>query len=117
STDEKIQRSTQPEEKIQKTAAPEEKIQKKEEDKLQRKGNGVPVAGANVQSSIRSKTNGDAPLSASTRSFMESRFNADFSKVRIHSDPESANLSNQLSARAFTYQNHIFFSRDQYQPG
>ncbi|MDY0026568.1 MAG: DUF4157 domain-containing protein [Lentimicrobium sp.] len=117
STDEKIQRSTQPEEKIQKTAAPEEKIQKKEEDKLQRKGNGVPVAGANVQSSIRSKTNGGAPLSASTRSFMESRFNADFSKVRIHSDPESANLSNQLSARAFTYQNHIFFSRDQYQPG
>ncbi len=48
---------------------------------------------------------------------MEPRFNADFSNVRVHSDPEAARLSNQLSARAFTYQSHIFFSRDQYQPG
>ncbi|GAB1402881.1 hypothetical protein MASR1M74_00590 [Lentimicrobium sp.] len=117
SMDQKIQLSNQPKEKIQKAAAPDEKIQKKEEDKLQRKGNGVSVAGTHVQSSIRSKANGGSPLPASTRSFMESRFNADFSKVRVHSDPESANLSNQLSARAFTYQNHIFFSKNQYQPG
>jgi hypothetical protein len=48
---------------------------------------------------------------------MESRFGADFGSVRVHSDPEAARLSNQLSARAFTYQNHVFFSRDQYQPG
>ena len=48
---------------------------------------------------------------------MEPRFGADFSNVRIHNDQESAGLNNQLSARAFTYQNHIFFSRDQYQPG
>ena len=48
---------------------------------------------------------------------MEPRFNADFSNVRVHNDAESAGLSNQFSARAFTYQNHIFFSRDQYQPG
>ena len=26
-------------------------------------------------------------------------------------------MNNQLSARAFTYQNHIFFSRGQFQPG
>jgi hypothetical protein len=56
-------------------------------------------------------------MSADVRSFMEPRFNADFSNVRVHSDPESAGLSNQLSARAFTYQNHVFFSHDQYQPG
>ena len=48
---------------------------------------------------------------------MEPRFGADFSNIRIHSNTESASLSNQLSARAFTYQNHVFFSRDQYQPG
>ena len=48
---------------------------------------------------------------------MEPRFNADFSSVRIHKDSDSAALNNQLSARAFTYQNHIFFSRGQYQPG
>jgi|CXWL01.1.fsa_nt_gi hypothetical protein len=113
------------EEKLQR--APEEKLQKKEEDKiqkapaedkLQRKGgDGAPSVGASTQSAIQSKTTGGQSLSSDVRSYMEPRFNADFSNVRVHSDPESASLSNQLSARAFTYQNHVFFSRDQYQPG
>ena len=124
--EDKIQKATLPEEKvqkkeeekIQKAALPEEKVQKKEEEKLQRDGgNGSPAVAADTQSSIRGKTSGGQPLSTEARSYMEPRFNADFSNVRIHSDPESAGLSNQLSARAFTYQNHVFFSRDQYQPG
>ena len=124
--DEKIQKATPPEEKvqkkedekIQKATLPEEKVQKKEEEKLQRDGgNGSPAVAGDTQSSIKSKTSGGQPLSSEARSYMEPRFNADFSNVRIHSDPESAGLSNQLSARAFTYQNHVFFSRDQYQPG
>ena len=114
--EEKVQKKE--EEKIQKATLPEEKVQKKEEEKLQRDGgNGSPAVAADTQSSIRSKTSGGQPLSTEARSYMEPRFNADFSNVRIHSDPESAGLSNQLSARAFTYQNHVFFSRDQYQPG
>ncbi len=107
---------------------PEEKVQKKENDKLQKAqapeeklqrkgGDGVPAVSGEVQSAIRSKTAGGQPMSSDVRSYMEPRFNADFSNVRVHSDPESASLSNQLSARAFTYQNHVFFSRDQYQPG
>jgi Domain of unknown function (DUF4157) len=124
--DEKLQKRE--EEKIQKAAAPEEKVQKKDEEKLQkapaseeklqrRGGDGIPIAGANVQSAIQSKKGGGQPLSNDVRGYMEPRFNADFSRVRVHSDQESAALSNQLSARAFTYQNNIFFSRNQYQPG
>lgn len=124
----KIQKAAAPEEKIQKAPQPEEKLQKKEdeklqkapaqEEKLQRKGgDGAPAVTSNVQSAIHNKTTGGQPMSADVRSFMEPRFNADFSNVRVHSDPESAGLSNQLSARAFTYQNHVFFSHDQYQPG
>lgn len=115
------------EDKIQKAATPEEKLQKKDDDKvqkaqasddkLQRKGDGVPAVGASTQSAIQNKTTGGQPLSSGVRAYMEPRFNADFSNVRVHSDPESASLSNQLSARAFTHQNHVFFSRDQYQPG
>ncbi|MFZ2448944.1 MAG: DUF4157 domain-containing protein [Methylovulum miyakonense] len=131
-----IQKAAMPEEKVQKkedgklqrAAMPDEKIQKKDddklqkapanEDKLQRKGgDGTPAVHSNVQSAIQNKTTGGQPLSSDVRSFMEPRFNADFSKVRVHSDPESAGLSNQLSARAFTYQNHVFFSHDQFQPG
>src|SRR5665648_732153 len=124
--EEKIQKATLPEEKvqkkeeekIQKANLPEEKIQKKEEEKLQRKGgDGTSAVASDTQSAIKSKTSGGQPLSSEARSYMEPRFNADFSNVRIHNDPESARLSNQLSARAFTYQNHVFFSRDQYQPG
>jgi hypothetical protein len=122
--DDKLQKA-EPEEKIQKAednklqkAESEEKLQKQEQAELQRKASpGSPAVNANIQSSIQNKITGGQPLASETRSYMEPRFSADFSNVRIHSDPEAASLSNQLSARAFTYQNHIFFSRDQYQPG
>jgi hypothetical protein len=116
--EEKIQKAAMPEEKLQKAALPEEKVQKKEEEKLQRKGSdSTPVVNSNVQSAIRDKTSSGQPLSSEVRRHMEPRFGADFSNIRIHSDTEAAALCNQLNARAFTYQNHIFFSRGQYQPG
>lgn len=122
----KIQKAPQKEEKLQRQI--DEKLQKKEEEKiqkapekeekLQRKGgDGTPTVGASLQSSIQSNTAGGQPLSSDVRGFMEPRFGADFSNVRVHDNAESASLNNQLSARAFTYQNHVFFSRDQYQPG
>ncbi|NTV47225.1 MAG: DUF4157 domain-containing protein, partial [Chlorobiales bacterium] len=114
--EEKLQKKD--EERLQKAEKTEEKLQKKEDEKLQRKGgDGSGSVSSTVQSSITGKMAGGQPLSSDVRSFMEPRFNADFSNVRVHNDHESAAVSNQLSARAFTYQNHIFFSRDQYQPG
>lgn len=123
--EDKLKRKEQ--DKIQKAALPEEKVQKKEDDKLQkaaateeklqRKGDGVPSVSANIQSAIQNKKTGGQPLSSDVRGYMEPRFNADFSNVRVHHDADSAHLNNKLSARAFTHQNHVFFSRDQYQPG
>ncbi|MEB4593422.1 DUF4157 domain-containing protein, partial [Candidatus Thiothrix sp. Deng01] len=119
----KLQKA-EPEQKIQKAEAqdklqkaePEQKIQKAEE--LQRKGgDGAPTPSSQVQSAIHNKTTGGQPLGSEVRSYMEPRFGADFSTIRVHTDAESASLNNQLSARAFTYQNHVFFSRGQYQPG
>lgn len=119
---------SQKEQRIQKAEKQEEKIRRKEDDKLrkapaneeklQRKSNeGMPAVDSALDSSIRNKTSGGQPLSSDVRGYMEPRFNADFSNVRIHNDPEAAGLSNQLSARAFTFRNHLFFSREQYQPG
>lgn len=124
--EEKLQR--QADEKLQKEARPEEKIRKQEKEKLQaaptteeklqrRSNNGSPAVDAASQSAIRTSLTGGQPLGREVRSYMEPRFKADFSNVRVHSDPEAAKLSNRLSARAFTYQSHIFFSRDQYRPG
>lgn len=119
----KVQKSSTSErEKVQRkgAAVEKEKIQrsdKKEKDNVQRKGAGVPVVSPDVASDIQRKKAGGKRMDASTRTFMESRFNADFRGVRIHHDGESARLSSQLGARAFTTGNHIFFGRDQYQPG
>jgi hypothetical protein len=124
--EDKLQKAPAPEDKLQKkeeeqlrkAPEPEKKLQKKEEEKLQRKeAGGASSVTSNIQSGITGKMAGGQSLSNDVRSYMEPRFNADFSNVRVHSDRDSASLSNQLSARAFTYQNHIFFSRDQYQPG
>jgi uncharacterized protein DUF4157 len=132
--EEKIQRQPEDklrkkeEEKIQKAAWPGEKGWKKEEEKIQKapadeeklrrkSSDGAPAVGANTQTTIQNKITGGQPLSSDVRSYMEPRFGADFGNIRIHRDAEAASLSNQLSARAFTYQNHVFFSRDQYQPG
>lgn len=114
------------EEQIQRQA--DDKLQKKEEEKIQRTpncdetlqrkgGDGAPAVAAHTQTAIQNKITGGQPLSGDVRGYMEPRFGADFSNIRIHNDAEAASLSNQLSARAFTYQNHVFFSRDQYQPG
>ncbi|MFA6040973.1 MAG: DUF4157 domain-containing protein, partial [Methylophilus sp.] len=113
---EKLQR--QPEEKIQKKE--EEKIQKSPagEDQLQRFSNETPPeVSNNTQQAIQTKKAGGQPLPDEVRGFMEPRFGADFSKVRVHHDGEAGKLSNQLSARAFTHENHVFFSSGQYQPG
>ncbi|TNE57316.1 MAG: DUF4157 domain-containing protein [Bacteroidetes bacterium] len=113
--EEQVQKADMPDEQVQK--AEDEKLQKQEEEPVQRKsGDGAPAVNANTQSAIRQKSSGGQPLAADVRSYMEPRFGADFSQVRIHNDQEAAGLSNQLSARAFTYQNNIFFSRDQYKP-
>jgi hypothetical protein len=113
--DDKLQKA-EPEQKIQK-AEPENKLQKKEEELQRKGGDGTPTPSAHIQSAIHNKTAGGQALGADVRSYMEPRFNADFGNIRVHTDPEAASLNNRLSARAFTYQNHVFFSRDQYQPG
>ena len=56
------------------------------------------------------------PLPRPVRDFMEPRFGADFSAVRIHTGPQAAQASRQLNAAAFTVGNQIVFGRDAYQP-
>ncbi len=98
---------------------PEEKLQKKENEKEitdPSQQAGKQEVDEKMQSAIRSKTSGGEPINDSTRQFMEPKFGNDFSNVRIHKDAKSAQLNNQLNAKAFTYQNHIFFGAGQYQP-
>src|SRR5438094_848389 len=47
---------------------------------------------------------------------MESRFNADFSGVRIHTGSHAQGLSTQIHAQAFTHGNDIYFNSGKYSP-
>lgn len=86
------------------------------EETVRRKGEGAPNVAANVAAEIQASTGSGSPLPLSVRRFMEPRFKADFSGVRVHTGEKSAKLNRQLNARAFAVGNQIFFGRGQFQP-
>lgn len=56
----------------------------------------------------RATRDSGAPLDLEARNFMESRFNFDFSAVKIHGDSRSREMVALVNARAFTYGQDIF---------
>lgn len=59
---------------------------------------------------------GGRPLPSDVKSNMEHRFGIEFSEVRIHQDQQADSLSQGIGARAFTYKNHIYFAKNEFQP-
>ena len=60
---------------------------------------------------------GGQPLSQSDRFFFESRFDTDFSRVRLHMGDTAGNMAEAVKAQAFTVGSDIVFGRAQYAPG
>lgn len=56
------------------------------------------------------------PLDGAARRFMESRFGADFSGVRVHADTRAAESARAVGAHAYTVGNRIVFGQDRYRP-
>lgn len=83
---------------------------------IQRKGDGQPAVSAGAAAEIRSSMAGGSPLPPGVRGFMEPRFRADFSNVKVHTGEKAARLSAGLNAQAFTVGNHVFFGRDRFRP-
>ena len=76
---------------------------------------GVSVS-PDVEAGIRSLLGGGRPLAAAERGFFESRFQRDFSSVRVHQGSRAAELAASINARAFTLGRDIVFGRGQYSP-
>jgi Domain of unknown function (DUF4157) len=74
-------------------------------------------ASASLESTISQAKSSGVPLAAPIRRQMEGAFGADFSGVRIHANNTADTLNRDLSARAFTTGNNIFFKRGEYDPG
>ncbi|MBP7693513.1 MAG: DUF4157 domain-containing protein [Anaerolineales bacterium] len=84
---------------------------------VQRRGDGSFEAGPAVEERLAARAGGGAPLPESTRTFMEDRFGADFSGVRVHHDGEAAQLSQAVGAQAFTHGGDVYFNSGKYDPG
>ena len=83
----------------------------------QRTAEGSFDASAAAEARIAARRGGGSPLPDSTRAFMEPRFRASFAGVRIHADAEADQISQNLSARAFTTGQDIYFRQGEYRPG
>lgn len=101
----------------------------KEEEQAQRKplsdsltpvsrkaGDGGSALHPSVEQSIHARKGLGQSLPKDTRNFMEQRIGADFSNVRVHTDPGAVQLSRHLNARAFTTGSDIYFDNNQYAP-
>lgn len=69
-----------------------------------------------IEKRINGQKGGGNELPNGVRSFMEARFQRDFSGIHIHSDSEAASLNQNLHARAFTLGRDVFFNSGEYQP-
>src|SRR3982750_3926095 len=56
------------------------------------------------------------PLPLSSRAFMESRFDQDFSQVRVHTDGRAIESARSLNALAYTVGRDVVFDADRYRP-
>jgi hypothetical protein len=90
--------------------------QRKKEETIHRQVEGQSTVAPNVAADIQSSTAGGTPLPLGVRRFMEPRFRADFSQVRIHTGDNATRLNRQVNAQAFTLGNQIFFGKDKFKP-
>jgi dolichol kinase len=84
--------------------------------RIQRRAEAQPNVASNVAAEIQGSLGSGSPLPLSVRRFMEPRFRAEFSGVKIHTGEKAAKLNRQLSAQAFTVGNNIFFGQGRFQP-
>ena len=57
------------------------------------------------------------PLPESEQTFFEPKFGMEFSKIRIHTDSNAAQMAASIQAKAFTVGNDIGFGQGEYLPG
>ena len=75
---------------------------------LQRAGGGNEANG-DLESRLNASKGGGSALAPEVRAFMEPRFGADFSAVRVHTGGEAVQMNRQLGAQAFAHGSDVYF--------
>lgn len=76
----------------------------------------TPRIGPRARAKIHYLNYGGRPLPDDTRSFFESRFGRDFSRVRVHTDTAAEESARDINAQAFTHGRHIVFAAGKFDP-
>jgi hypothetical protein len=97
---------------VQRVAEIEEALPAKQQDPR-----GSFDAGAAIEDQLHTQSGGGSPLPAEVQSYMEPRFGADLSGVRVHTGSQACQLNQQLSAQAFTHGQDIYLGEGRYSPG
>lgn len=74
-------------------------------------------AGSSVENRLAGERGRGSPLPGDVREFMEDRFGANFSAVRIHDNQVAAQLNRDLGAQAFTHGTDVYMGEGKYNPG
>jgi hypothetical protein len=83
----------------------------------QRSGNGPFELDDETAGRINSQRSGGQSLDSTVQTQMGAATGYDFSSVKVHTDSESHTLNEQLSSKAFTTGQDIFFRSGAYDPG
>jgi len=109
-----IRRQEEEEEEVQ--AKSQFPIRRQEEEEEVQAKSRSPNVQLNLEQRLATQKGKGRPLSAEVRAFMEPRFGADFSGVRIHTDGEATRLNRALRSKAFTHGQDIYFQSGEYNP-
>ncbi len=66
-------------------------------------------ASLDLESRLNASKGGGSPLAPEVQAFMEPRFGADFSAVRVHTGGEAVQMNRELGAQAFTHGSDVYF--------
>ncbi|MBK6828971.1 MAG: DUF4157 domain-containing protein [Chitinophagaceae bacterium] len=66
------------------------------------------------ESTLSASKGAGSPLPAHAKTYMESAFSADFSKVRVHTGSAAIEMNKDVNAKAFTHGSDIYFNNGQY---
>lgn len=92
---------------IQREAMPEEEEPLQMKSSLQRATDGNSQSTNTLEDQLNQSSG--SPLPSDVRAFMEPRFGADFSQVRVHTGSNAVQMNRDLNAQAFTHKQDIYF--------
>jgi hypothetical protein len=67
------------------------------------------VASGNVENQLAGSKGGGSPLPDNVRRFMEPRFGADFSNIKVHTDSNAVQMNKEVGAQAFAHGGDIYY--------